>query len=101
MLQVRKPVVSQPKRKRKISLLQARSINMTDMAGAGPFVTPGFVAGSLSGYTFLYVRVAGDVLCFLTHGVQRTGCRFSAGRRYVLFSIQFKYRAHETKSGGL
>ncbi len=56
--------MSQPKLKRKITLLQASSINMTDMVGIGPFVTLGIIAGSMVGYTFLYAWIAGAILCF-------------------------------------
>jgi len=56
--------MSQTKLKRKISLLQASAINMTDMVGIGVFVTLGLIAGSMRGYTFLYAWIAGAVLCY-------------------------------------
>ena len=50
--------------KRKISLLQATAINMTDMVGIGPFVVISFIVQHLDGYWFLYAWVAGAVLAF-------------------------------------
>lgn len=52
----------QPKLERKISLLQATAINMTDMVGIGPFVVISVVAETMQGPWFLYAWVAGAVL---------------------------------------
>lgn len=52
----------QPKLERKISLLQATAINMTDMVGIGPFVVLSVVAETMNGPWFLYAWVAGAVL---------------------------------------
>ncbi len=52
----------QPKLERKISLLQATAINMTDMVGIGPFVVLSVVAETMQGPWFLYAWIAGAVL---------------------------------------
>lgn len=56
--------MTKPKLERKISLLQASTINMIDMVGIGPFVVLSLVAQTLGGYTFLYAWLAGAVLSF-------------------------------------
>ncbi|MEI6584585.1 MAG: amino acid permease [Sediminibacterium sp.] len=53
---------NQPKLERKISLLQATAINMTDMVGIGPFVVLSMVAEIMQGPWFLYAWVAGAIL---------------------------------------
>ena len=50
---------------RKISLLQATAINMTDMVGIGPFVVLSVVAEIMHGPWFLYAWLAGAVLSFI------------------------------------
>lgn len=55
----------QPKLERKISLLQATAINMTDMVGIGPFVVLSVVAETMRGPWFLYAWIAGAVLSFI------------------------------------
>lgn len=55
----------QPELERKISLLQATAINMTDMVGIGPFVVLSVVAETMKGPWFLYAWVAGAVLSFI------------------------------------
>src|SRR5437762_14004695 len=50
---------------RKISLLQATAINMTDMVGIGPFVVLGVVAELMNGPWFLYAWIAGAILSFM------------------------------------
>src|SRR4051794_19021532 len=50
---------------RKISLLQATAINMTDMVGIGPFVVLGVVAELMKGPWFLYAWLAGALLSFV------------------------------------
>lgn len=50
---------------RRISLLQATAINMTDMVGIGPFVVLNEVALSMHGPWFLYAWLAGAFLSFI------------------------------------
>ncbi|MGI8950932.1 MAG: APC family permease [Chitinophagaceae bacterium] len=50
---------------RKISLLQATAINMTDMVGIGPFVVLSVVAETMNGPAFLYAWIAGAVLSLI------------------------------------
>src|ERR1700733_9424485 len=50
---------------RKISLLQATAINMTDMVGIGPFVVLSLVAKTMGGPSFLYAWLAGALLAFI------------------------------------
>jgi fructoselysine transporter len=50
---------------RKISLLQATAINMTDMVGIGPFVVLNAVAELMNGPWFLYAWIAGAILSFI------------------------------------
>jgi amino acid transporter len=47
---------------RKISLLQATAINMTDMVGIGPFVVLSIVAETMHSPAFLYAWIAGAFL---------------------------------------
>lgn len=51
--------------KRKISLLQATAINMTEMVGIGPFVVLSTVAATVGGPSFLYAWLAGAFLAFI------------------------------------
>ncbi len=55
----------EPKLERKISLLQATAINMTDMVGIGPFVVLSVVAQTMNGPWFLYAWIAGAFLSFI------------------------------------
>jgi len=50
---------------RKIGLLQATAINMTDMVGIGPFVVLSVVAELMHGPSFLYAWMAGALLSFI------------------------------------
>jgi amino acid transporter len=50
---------------RRISLLQATAINMTDMVGIGPFVVLSIVAKTMNGPWFLYAWIAGAILSFV------------------------------------
>lgn len=50
---------------RRISLLQATAINMTDMVGIGPFVVLSTVANIMQGPWFLYAWLAGALLSFV------------------------------------
>lgn len=54
-----------PKLERKISILQATAINMTDMVGIGPFVVLSMVAEIMQGPWFLYAWIAGALLSFI------------------------------------
>jgi amino acid transporter len=56
---------NQPKLDRKISILQATAINMTDMVGIGPFVVLSMVAEIMQGPWFLYAWIAGAILSFV------------------------------------
>ncbi len=60
---------TQPKLDRKISILQATAINMTDMVGIGPFVVLSMVAEIMQGPWFLYAWIAGAVLSFIDAAV--------------------------------
>jgi len=57
--------MSKPALERKISLLQATAINMTDMVGIGPFVVLSVVAEIMKGPWFLYAWIAGAILSFI------------------------------------
>ena len=50
---------------RKLGLLQATAINMTDMVGIGPFITLPMVIGIMNGPYFLYAWLAGAVLSII------------------------------------
>lgn len=57
--------MSEPQLSRRISLLQATAINMTDMVGIGPFVVLSVVAELMNGPWFLYAWLAGALLSFI------------------------------------
>ena len=57
--------MNEPHLERKISLLQASAINMTDMVGIGPFVVLSIVAQTMQGAAFLYAWIAGAVLSLI------------------------------------
>src|SRR5919205_1558810 len=50
---------------KRISLLQATAINMTDMVGIGPFVVLSTVVELMKGPWFLYAWLAGAILSFI------------------------------------
>jgi fructoselysine transporter len=50
---------------RKLGLLQATAINMTDMVGIGPFITLPMVICTMNGPYFLYAWLAGAVLSMI------------------------------------
>ena len=50
---------------RRLGLLQATAINMTDMVGIGPFITLPMVIGMMNGPYFLYAWLAGAFLSFV------------------------------------
>jgi amino acid transporter len=54
--------MNEPQLSRRIGLLQATAINMTDMVGIGPFVVLSVVAKIMHGPWFLYAWIAGAVL---------------------------------------
>ncbi|MDT3401936.1 APC family permease [Mucilaginibacter terrae] len=54
--------MSEQVQERRLSLLQATAINMTDMVGIGPFITLPMVIGIMNGPYFLYAWLAGAVL---------------------------------------
>ena len=57
------------KLERRIGLLQATAINMTDMVGIGPFVVLSIVAQTMNGPWFLYAWIAGAVLSVIDANV--------------------------------
>jgi amino acid transporter len=61
--------MNKPKLDRKISLLQATAINMTDMVGIGPFVVLSVVAESMNGPWYLYAWIAGALLSVIDANV--------------------------------
>ncbi|SHI03056.1 amino acid/polyamine/organocation transporter, APC superfamily (TC 2.A.3) [Chryseolinea serpens] len=50
---------------RRLGLLEATAINMTDMVGIGPFITLPMVISIMNGPYFLYAWIAGAVLSFV------------------------------------
>lgn len=54
--------MSENNQERRLGLVQATAINMTDMVGIGPFITLPMVIGMMNGPYFLYAWVAGAVL---------------------------------------
>jgi fructoselysine transporter len=57
--------MSKPTQERRLGLLQATAINMTDMVGIGPFITLPMVIHIMNGPYFLYAWIAGAVLSFI------------------------------------
>src|ERR1700749_11560 len=55
----------EPSQDRKLGLLQATAINMTDMVGIGPFITLPMVIGIMNGPFFLYAWPAGAILSII------------------------------------
>lgn len=54
-----------PQLERRLGLLQATAINMTDMVGIGPFITLPMVIAIMNGPYFLYAWLAGAVLSMI------------------------------------
>ena len=54
--------MSEIKQERRLGLIQATAINMTDMIGIGPFITLPMVIGMMNGPYFLYAWLTGAVL---------------------------------------
>lgn len=57
--------MEQPLKERRLGLLQATAINMTDMVGIGPFITLPMVISIMNGPYFLYAWIAGAVLSII------------------------------------
>jgi len=60
-----KKITAEPSQDRKLGLLQATAINMTDMVGIGPFITLPMVISIFNGPYFLYAWIAGAVLSII------------------------------------
>ncbi|MVN21877.1 APC family permease [Mucilaginibacter arboris] len=54
--------MSEPTQERRLGLVHATAINMTDMVGIGPFITLPMVIGMMNGPYFLYAWLAGAAL---------------------------------------
>lgn len=54
--------MSAPTQERRLGLLQATAINMTDMVGIGPFITLPMVISIMNGPYFIYAWLAGALL---------------------------------------
>lgn len=76
---------------RRLGLLQATSINMTDMVGIGPFITLPMVIGIMNGPYFLYAWLAGGVLSLIDAMVwSELGAAFPmAGGSYNFLKITY------------
>lgn len=57
--------MAQPLKERRLGLLQATAINMTDMVGIGPFITLPMVISIMNGPYFLYAWIAGAILSII------------------------------------
>jgi len=57
--------MSAPTQERRLGLLHATAINMTDMVGIGPFITLPMVISIMNGPYFIYAWLAGAVLSFI------------------------------------
>ncbi len=54
--------MAEPNQERRLGLIHATAINMTDMVGIGPFITLPMVIGMMNGPYFLYAWLAGAAL---------------------------------------
>lgn len=54
--------MAEPNHERRLGLIHATAINMTDMVGIGPFITLPMVIGMMNGPYFLYAWLAGAAL---------------------------------------
>jgi fructoselysine transporter len=83
--------MSKPTLDRKISLLQATAINMTDMVGIGPFVVLSVVAELMKSPSFLYAWIAGAVLSFIDAMIwSELGATFPlAGGTYNFLKVSY------------
>src|SRR5476651_1431125 len=62
LLNIRVTHMPETVHERKLGLLHATAINMTDMVGIGPFITLPMVIGIMNGPYFLYAWLAGAFL---------------------------------------
>lgn len=76
---------------RRLGLLQATAINMTDMVGIGPFITMPMVIGIMNGPYFLYAWLAGGVLSMIDAMVwSELGAAFPlAGGSYNFLKVTY------------
>jgi len=76
---------------RRLGLLQATSINMTDMVGIGPFITMPMVIGIMNGPYFLYAWLAGGLLSMIDAMVwSELGAAFPmAGGSYNFLKVTY------------
>jgi amino acid transporter len=76
---------------RRLGLLQATSINMTDMVGIGPFITMPMVIGIMNGPYFLYAWLAGGLLSLIDAMVwSELGAAFPmAGGSYNFLKVTY------------
>lgn len=83
--------MSEIKQERRLGLLQATAINMTDMVGIGPFITLPMVIGMMNGPYFLYAWLAGAILSMVDAMVwSELGAAFPmAGGSYNFLKITY------------
>jgi fructoselysine transporter len=76
---------------RKLGILQASAINMTDMVGIGPFITLPMVIGIMNGPWFLYAWLAGAALSMIDAMVwSELGAAFPlAGGSYNFLKVTY------------
>jgi len=76
---------------RRLGLLQATAINMTDMVGIGPFITMPMVIGIMNGPYFLYAWLAGGLLSLIDAMVwSELGAAFPmAGGSYNFLKVTY------------
>jgi len=76
---------------RRLGLLQATAINMTDMVGIGPFITMPMVIGIMNGPYFLYAWLAGGLLSMVDAMVwSELGAAFPmAGGSYNFLKVTY------------
>ncbi|MEJ0055312.1 MAG: amino acid permease [Bacteroidota bacterium] len=89
----------EPGQERKLGLLQATAINMTDMVGIGPFITLPMVISIMNGPYFLYAWLAGAVLSMIDATIwSELGAAFpAAGGSYNFLKETYR----ESKLGKL
>ncbi|GAA3944294.1 amino acid permease [Chitinophaga oryziterrae] len=92
--------MNQPELSRRISLVQATAINMTDMVGIGPFIVLSVVAETMHGPSFLYAWIAGAFLSFIDAMVwSELGATFpKAGGSYNFLKESFGPRTGKLMS---
>jgi fructoselysine transporter len=79
------------KHQRRLGILEATSINMTDMVGIGPFITMPMVIGIMNGPYFLYAWLAGGFLSVIDAMVwSELGAAFPmAGGSYNFLKVTY------------